>query len=468
MNYRVTTLLALLCAACGSDGVDLSLAPFSVQAPGSDEIVNTARPTVRWTLRAGAWSYSVVVSRDAAGQDVVEAREFISGIETTLQHDLQDATTYYVWVTANTFGREPIETVGPSRCHTVLTPEWFPEFRLVANDTSVRAEGFRLVSLLDIVGLAPDRTGALILFNEKGEIVWWYTSPSGGPLTVFKPTPDGTVLFANGVVGREMDWFGNILWTRPGDALLHHEIRRGPGGFPMYLKWVIEDHEGTAFEGDGIEVVNPDTNEIVWSWNMFDHIRPEDHLDVRQIANPGRSGLGVDWSHANALSWDPGRSIIWMSIRHFDQVIGIDYPSGDIVVTLGKGGIGGAALTSHQHAVDVQPDGSLMIWSNGNTHDPQVSRVVQFSFDAVLETTEVLFEWTDDPPIYDRAVGDANLLENGNVQITAGVSGRSIEVDPSGRIVWELTMGNGTGRWFYRTELVPAAWLPASIADPFD
>ena len=144
--------------------------------------------------------------------------------------------------------------------------------------------------------------------------------------------------------------------------LVHHDLGPGPGGMRMYLRYTFEEYEGALFEGDGIEIVDPATNAPLWSWNLFDHFRPEDLLDIPELGAPGRSGVegSGDWSHANAIVWDEARSLIWMSVRHFDRLIGIDYPSGDIRITLGKGGIGGAELMSHQHAPE---ESSASGWS---------------------------------------------------------------------------------------------------------
>jgi len=469
MKSRLGILVLIACAACGGDGsLEDARAAFQIVSPRSDGTVNDASPTVRWNILPQAAGYRVIVARDPAGQSIVERSPAVVGSSYTLTAELDDATVYYVTVVADSVFGTPLETVGPVRCRTLLVPDWFPPFRVVANDADARQPGYRLVSLIDRSNPRELSAGALLLFNVEGEIVWWYMHPGGGQLSAQQPTSRGTIFTIQRGVSYEMDWSGNRLWERPGDSVSHHEITTGPDDNYMYMMWVFEDYLGTSFEGDGIELVDPVTNEIIWTWNIFDHFRPEDFLDIPEAGQQGLSRMGVDWSHSNAITWDADRSIIWMSIRHFDRVIGIDYPSGEVVITLGKGGIGGPELMSHQHAVEIQPDGSLMIWNNGNAHNPQVSRVRQFSFDETLGTHEILFDWVDEPPFFDSAVGDANRLPNGNTLVTAGISGRTIELDPNGRIVWEISMGRGIGYWLYRSELVPAAWLPDWIVDPFD
>ena len=216
-----------------------------------------------------------------------------------------------------------------------------------------------------------------------------------------------------------------------------------------------------TYEGDGLELVDPATNQVLWEWNMFDHYDPTDWV-VPEAARLGLSGRGVDWSHSNAAVWDPDRSLIWVSVRHFDQFIGIDYPSGQLAILLGNRGLGGPDLVSHPHAPEVQADGSLLFFDNGNLRTPQISSARIIAFDAQAGTSETTFVWQDNPPFYDRAVGDADRQPNGNILITAGVSGRIIEITPQGEKVWELAIDN-PATWVYRTHQVDESLIPQAI-----
>ncbi|MHC4955065.1 MAG: aryl-sulfate sulfotransferase [Planctomycetota bacterium] len=466
--------LLLACAACGSGAPPLSIAAaraaFVIESPRNGAIINRQHPTVTWSEMRGATFYEVVVSRDAGGQDVVERG--IAGVERRyqLQGLLGDKTEYHVSVTARASYGGAIAFAPVTRCRTLLVPDWMPEFDLVTNDRGARAGGYRMTELLHVI--RPDAEvsiGAALLFNEEGEIVWWFRWPEESFLALARPTEDGTILLLVRLTGSEydayeIDWDGRVVWEAPKADQIHHDIGPGPDGLRMYMTYVFEEYDGTLFEGDGIEIVDPATNAPIWSWNIFDHFRPEDFSDIPELAQPGLSGVGAqDWSHGNAIVWDEARSLIWMSVRNFDRLIGIDYPSGDVAITLGMGGIGGEGFMSHQHAPEIQPDGSILLWDNGNTRVPPYSRAIQYSFDETLGTYDTLFEWADTPTFFDFAVGDANRLANGNTLMTAGTSQRIVEVDPVGRIVWDLRMREGYGFWHYRCHAVPDDWIPASI-----
>ena len=84
---------------------------------------------------------------------------------------------------------------------------------------------------------------------------------------------------------------------------------------------------------------------------------------------------------------------------------------------------------SHPHAPEVQPDGSVLLYDNGNFRpgtglepgqEAPYSRVVQYSLDTTTMTAAQTWEYRSDPPRYAAFVGDADQLDNGNVLVTDG------------------------------------------------
>jgi len=464
---------------CGADRDGLTFVEireaWRVIAPREGGLVNRARPIIRWEALPGAGSYFVEVYRDRAAVDLVERGAPTSDTLYRLTSELVDDRDYYVRVVGlmglgGTLARSPLVY-----CRTRLMPDWVPEFELVAHDAVGVADGYRLTNLINVSPAVPNEPhGALVLFNRSGEIVWMHDQDGDfGAVTGQTLTDDGTILYVfrptdRHGAGYEIDLNRNVHWISREGPWLHHEVGNGPDGNRAYLYWIFEEYDGDLYEGDGIELVDPDTNEVLWSWNIFDHFDPAE-FQVPELAREGISRIGaLDWSHSNAVIWDEARSVFWVSVRHFDRLIGVDYPSGEVVITLGQGGIGGDGLMSHQHAPELQPDGSILLWDNGNGYSPPFSRAVQYSFDAEAGTYQRLFEWHDEPTFFDRAVGDANRLPNGNTLITAGVSGRIIEVDAAGRIVWDLRMEADSGFWNYRCLQVPESWIPAGMRAPAD
>jgi hypothetical protein len=104
-----------------------------------------------------------------------------------------------------------------------------------------------------------------------------------------------------------------------------------------------------------------------------------------------------DWAHANAVVEDPGRDAVIFSTRHTSQVIAMPHgddlgPQTQLPWTFGD--IGTLPLTDdgprYQHAVEVQDDGSILLYDNSNgrlgtdptdPENPPHSRAVLYDVD---------------------------------------------------------------------------------------
>jgi len=469
---RTLPLLILLGGAC-DNGVRiarLSVAPlaFRLLTPSDDGAANDARARFRWTPFPGADRYRVSIYSDAGRRRLVEFIDIEGALEARAGLPLVDGAVYYAQVEVLGGLDRTIAATGLSRFRVRVVPDWMPRFELRADTKRRSRRDYLLVPLIRV--MAPPGEGRIPLIavvNDAGEVVWWYREEGVATIGVAEVTPEGTLLYVRAetsaagevsMVGNEITWQGDPVWkSRPG-VLVHHEITEGPMGLRMYMTHTFETWNGEVYEGDGIELIDKATNTVLWEWNIFDHFRPEE-FDVPEDDFPGLSRLGKDWSHANGILWDEARGLIWMSIRHFDRIIGIDFPSGDIRITLGQGGLGGPDLMRHQHAPELQADGSLLLWDNGNFRAPERSRILQVRFDEILGTATEVFTWRATPDLYDFALGDVDRLPSGNILATAGVSGRLIEVNPLGEVVWEIALAT-PGFWIYRTEVLADGEFP--------
>jgi len=448
-------LLALFFAACDG-GPTPSIVGFSVDLrdavwPPPDGAVNDAVPPIRWPEVSGAVRYEVTVADDATLSSIRESFA-TTGTEVVFSDPLADRAAAYVQVEAYD-DADILVARDAWRFRYIEPPAWLSGIALLTRDAARSQGGYRLFNLIDFAP-ADGIVAGFVLVDANGQMIWWYLHPGASNASDIRVLDNNNLYFqasfvdANGTIAKsqafEMKWDGTVVWeSRPG-TLVHHEAGIGPGGQRMLLTWEHEVFDNVVVEGDGIEIVDRATNTVTWTWNLFDHFDPESWPTPEIAGN--FTGLGADWSHANALAWDPARGLIWMSVRHFDALLGIAYPSGEIAVILGNRGIGGEGLIRHQHAPEVQPDGTILLWDNGNGRTPPYSR----------------WEWRGDPDFFDFAVGDADRLPNGNTLITAGVSGRIIEVDPLGEIVWEIAVSPGVW-WIYRAEHLPADRVPESL-----
>jgi hypothetical protein len=120
---------------------------------------------------------------------------------------------------------------------------------------------------------------------------------------------------------------------------------------------------------------------------------------------------------------------------------------------------------SWQHDARRQSNGNLTLFDNGNFHDPQVSRAVEYELDTNAMTATKVWEYRSTPDIYGGFMGNAQRLPNGNTLIGWGGTNPTMhEVRQDGTIALELTLPPGV--FSYRalrfpwsgTASVPYTW----------
>ena len=99
---------------------------------------------------------------------------------------------------------------------------------------------------------------------------------------------------------------------------------------------------------------------------------------------------------------------------------------------------------SHQHTVSQLGNGNILLFDNGNLHQPQQSRVVEYQLDEEAMTATYVWSYTE-AGRFSYAAGSAQRLPNGNTFISWGLevdesSGKAkiTEVSPLGERVLEI------------------------------
>lgn len=322
------------------------------------------------------------------------------------------------------------------------------------------------------------------------------------------------------------------LTGNPGDALptpvtndwidlitVHHENWPMPNGNVLTLSTTVHEltpEQRATFCPDDPNEFNAVSDvaveftpegQVVRTWDLWDAV------DIDEV--PGRelcvttgifAGQGLrDWNHANSVTYDVGRDAVIISSRHTNQIIAFDHldaegPQTSVRWIIGDGTAiadGGNNLpldgeqTYYQHAVEVNDDGSLIAYDNGNFRpgtspdDPDnlpFSRAVIFDVD---DSSDDRNEWSatqrwehtdvedNGKPAYSGFIADADVLSNGNVLVTHGGLGTFPgtpedplhilirEVVPEGTsggdVVWELKGVNGFVT--YRAERIPSFYF---------
>ncbi|HEY4333314.1 MAG TPA: aryl-sulfate sulfotransferase, partial [Ilumatobacteraceae bacterium] len=248
------------------------------------------------------------------------------------------------------------------------------------------------------------------------------------------------------------------------------------------------------------------SGKILHTWDDFDAIDYATHPSKELCVTTGlyASQKDRDWSHANAIVYDPKRNVVLMSVRHQDAIIAFDHedtigPQKDVRWIFGPNGT--IPLTGdpafHQHAPELEADGSIMLYDNGNfrpgttvgggTAAPY-SRAVHYDIDdssanpADWKATQVWddrFTNPDGTPVYSDFLGDAKHLANGDVIVDNGgimdAGGfyrvRVVEVSPApttgGDIVMDLNIGSKDDQYVaYRAYRLPSFYVGSQWVQP--
>ncbi|MFK7735444.1 MAG: aryl-sulfate sulfotransferase [Pirellulaceae bacterium] len=378
--------------------------------------------------------------------------------------------------------------------------------------------------------------GYMVAVNERGEVVWYCkTQDRTADMRVNKA---GHIIYQQGsyryayeidLMGRDhRRWVAtNITFlpdeeSIPVDAdTLHHDLVEMQNGNMMSLSTELrrfEQYPTSEFNPnapwiptyvvcDRVLEFEPDTGKVV------------DHLHLKDILDPDRFGYMAlssfwrdkykaftndesprDWSHANSVTHIPDENAILVSFRHLDCVIKIDWNTKKIRWILGnhKGWskpwhkyllepVGDLDWAYHQHAPQLTPRGTVMMYDNGNyraspfdkaTMAPNNrSRVVEYAIDEDEMTVRQVFVYDGDAedrfycPFYGEAewlpqTGHILVTDGGHVELKDGTPhdnvpgerqwARIFELDPStGERIFEIAcrspLGNPFGWSIYRS-----------------
>lgn len=291
---------------------------------------------------------------------------------------------------------------------------------------------------------------------------------------------------------------GTVDWefTHASDNYItHHDAEMLPNGNILTLVWERKSAEDALKAGSqlGIDVypeavieVNPSSNEIVWKWHAWDHLVQEDDASKENYGtiaeHPELINLNFatsykgDIMHANGLTYDPERKLIFLTINWFSEVWVIDHSTtsaeaaahkggkyqkgGDLVYRFGNprayNNNEGVPLFDNVHTPffveDVEkPYSHLLVFSN-NMGGKKQSVVYELDLSGEFSLKPhtnneppVVWSFTD-PDLYGGRISGAVRQANGNTLITEGDFG-IWEVTPDKEVVWKF---KGEGEFFWR------------------
>lgn len=349
-------------------------------------------------------------------------------------------------------------------------PDSVPVAMLTASDPASMQSGWTLTNIM------PAKSGPanIVMYDQSGVPVWYFihgkTTDSRGDVSAdLLPSNTITVGPTSGEPAKEIDLAGNVLWTGPSytnQSLMSHFVAKASTG--NYLLNIELDKATTSgstkIDDQQIEEISPSLS-VVWSWKLFDHIKP--------------AGTREEMCHGNFMQVDEPGGFVYYNCRYLG-LFKIDRASGDIIWRLGgtfdttSAGPGDFTYTpaagqfSDAHDPELHDDGTILMYDNGGFAGTGAtggtvyhSRVVEYQLDQTAKTAKLTWEFPGTFSVdawyknswYSPYWGDADRQPNGNILITAGLkstsgSTRIFEVSRAGKVVWEITLpvNNGSFR----------------------
>ena len=386
--------------------------------------------------------------------------------------------------------REQVET-DPERVspgYVLIEPTSVRESFLVSNEKEVVAT-FRGDYIGGFSQLLPNGN-RLVSSNVRTEV---FEHGGGGRGCIEEYLPDGKLL-----------WRMNLHTE---NYIHHHDVVKLPNGNVLAAVWERvaaaeaisqgRDPENVAESGDfwydGVIEVNPYTLEIVWEWSARHHMVQEfdpgkanfgtvaDHPELLNInlvhRSPGSGKISADWTHVNALDYNPALDQIVLSSNYVSEIWVIDHSTtphesaghegglygkgGDFLYRWGnpqnynRGTEESQKLFSQHDVQWIKPglngEGHILVFNNGSGKLRPYSTVVEFAptlnadgsytlgEDMTYGPEALAWEYNPEPPerFFSFFISGAQRMPNGNTLINQGAGAKVREVTPSGEIIWE-------------------------------
>ena len=352
------------------------------------------------------------------------------------------------------------------------------------------------------------------LIDNCGGLINTWTANNGFHLP--KLLPNGNILYYvnDGII--EKNWFNNVVnEVYHGDPFLtlRYEVVLLPNGNYLSVgrrRFGINSFNEIGYNLTGVTPTQVDvvveldrnTGEIVWEWNIADHVIQQRDNNLPNFGvlseNPQLLNMDAvskqDWLHTesfmiNGMDYNPALDQIVLSVRKISEIIIIDHSTtteeaaGHTGGTSGKGGdilyrwgnpqnynMGSfeERVLYFQHNPNWITEGALagqiICYNNGfarPNYDYSTVPIIQPPMDAdgnyILEdgypympiTAPLEYSQIHTNTIfYSAYTSGAQYLPNGNIFITVGGSEQILEVNAEGEKVWEyfIPFANSTFR----------------------
>ncbi len=474
--FALLLVIAPLFAACSSSppiirGIELDRRPSATVPLAAQLAFVTDRPTTFFLeIDDGSGVRLVNPGMPPATEHIVP----VLGMRPDTRHTVQVIVSARNGATASSL---------PLQVDTPPLPADFPPIELSMSDPARMEPGVTLFNLIHWPESGNDAAyGLLVALDERGEVVWYYRPDHG--VGDARRLQNGNLLYMSGRAGHlyEIDMLGNVVaeWhsnRAPEDELgpgsvpvdtesFHHEAFETVSGNILTISSEIRAYEGYPTSATNAAAPKSTANVIgdvlVEFTRRGEIVREVKLLDVLDPYRVGYSSLGAgfwspvyteeyeyplrDWAHTNAVASDASGRYALASLRAQDAVVKIDLETGEPLWILGHHDgwapefedlllepVGDLLWPYHQHAPMFTPEGTILMFDNGNerawpfqTRTPPseaFSRAVEYRVDE--DNMEVSQLWAYGGPgseyFFSTFISDADWLPTTrNVLVTDG------------------------------------------------
>jgi len=335
----------------------------------------------------------------------------------------------------------------------VTLPDFFPAINLVKVDLNKMQRGWTLVNL---VNSHDNKPMSVAMIDEQGRYRWYHrveTTSTGADNDV-RTVENGVLIGGtDGAIHPQIiSWEGKQLWKIQLD--MHHDFRPINNGAQYFYLSSVDICESPKWDNadnlsDSVHIWDVEQNKPVWQWVLCEHYTPKE--------------IVIDWSHLNSVEAFPNENAILISSREQHALFKVNMDNEEIVWKLGLDGdfqMKDEDLFYRQHATEIQQNGNILLFDNGDDRQPNVreySRAIEIAYDETNMTAEVVWEYRHNPDIFAPVWSDADKMANGNVLVTFGkeyetTSLVEVTAEDTAEVVWEAQPANGWG--VYRSERV--------------
>ena len=461
-------------------------------SPRNDSDLSQTHIVFEWEQEADAEVYNLQISSDEGFENMI-IDVFDPSLIFILKENLEWNMEYFWRVRAIDINGQSLGWIDTYSFEVGDYLDFISLNTIMFNENSY-SDGYNLFgSLLEKKAWIADSNGQFIWYSDALNINPLSNILDNGNLLGIYFTDDELVSY-DSKLAVEYSIDREIAWSNPDSLFAHHDMLLLPNG--NYLLLIKEIQNGPIpygswtpafqnigyiadgvtnelpWEGDRIIEINPNSNEIVWSWSVFDHYNMVDYDTLGGYWNSALQYLKYDWTHCNSLFYDDNDGSIYLSSRHLSRITKIDYESGQIIWNLGHQmesndiDMGDDICFSYQHDVTILDNGNLLFLDNGNLSeyycntDGPVTRALELSILENNETYTASIEWEHPlEQMYSGLfMGSCQRLPNGNTLInpgSMGLYGRVFEVDSNGQAIWEMAVSTIINRVYRVTDLYP-------------